>query len=218
MSHPAPPSYERLHESDPEESQDDQATNLRITHSVTVEASSASAPATPPPPYVLTKPSWSQIRFPTASNRNQIQNDTQHEEQASASSSLRNPTAVEMMFASRPPARPEVNTTQPGRHDVINVVQMSPEQREGYGTHMLFSCTVFWCCVISGWVFGLTAFILALCASDKSNERGKEREARNCARASITFSTLGVVFGIILTILYLLVIRPATYKTINWLS
>jgi len=95
-------------------------------------------------------------------------------------------------------------TTQQSGHRVINEIHDAPSQRESYCVHMIFSCSIFWCCGISGWIFGFAAFILAVTASEKT-ANGKYRQAQKLGKACIICCIIGAFLGAILTTIVIVV-------------
>jgi hypothetical protein len=196
MSHLPP--YEKLKESDEEVFDGNQPINQLTAGHGEVEPNNAATSCLPPPYDFNTS-------FPLASKSSQHQHGQQHHQQVGPSAGSSHTSDVEMLNPSGR-SHPSVDRGSQLRYNVINVIQVTPVQRESYGSHVAASCFVFWCCGISGWIFGFTAFILALCASDKSNERGKEEEARKMGKASTVFSIIGALLGIILTIIYFCIV------------
>jgi len=84
-------------------------------------------------------------------------------------------------------------------HQIITLAQVNPPERESYGVHLVLSCSVFWCCGIGGLVFGMIAFILAVCAIARSI-KGQVSQANKIGRTSVAFSIVGGLLGIILYI------------------
>jgi len=190
--------YARLQEPDDVQLiENDHATKEIIPDPVSVEPPSYSSSL--PPAYASSEPA-SQLRFPSESKQNQVQNDQLHPVPVARSAVLsEHLTAGDVLFSNGQPSS-SVNNAQQPTHHVVNVLQVTPEEHQRYSMHMLLSCFVFWCCGVSGWVFGLVAFVLAMCASDASYVRGKEKEASNMGKASLVLSIIGAVLGVILTI------------------
>jgi len=166
-----------------------------------------------PPPYTPTAPQNDFYSAPGCSNlardqRITIQpsssSHTQQYGQVKQSTILVDPSELEGLLSGGQQGQLMVDPQQSER-PVIHVFQVMPEERRpekrnSYIAHMLFSCSVFLCCGISGWVCGLSGFILALCANNKSSN-GKIKTASTMGKASIILSVIGAVIGGILMII-----------------
>jgi heme/copper-type cytochrome/quinol oxidase subunit 2 len=85
--------------------------------------------------------------------------------------------------------------SQPAQQVVVVTANRSPQSFVG---HIVLACFVFWFC---GCIFGLVAFILALCASHQTIQAPDS--ARKLGNASIGISVAGIVIAVIITILTL---------------
>jgi hypothetical protein len=65
-----------------------------------------------------------------------------------------------------------------------------------FGTLIPLACLVMWCC---GFLFGLIAFVLAVCGRDRAYV-GDGPEAHRLAQASLWVSIAGIVIAVIVVV------------------
>jgi len=187
------------------------------SQSVLDETEPSSSRTLSPPPYSPTAP---ENDFDPAPGRNSQKYDQktsghplsvplmQQQRQIKQTTLVINPSELNRLLSGGQPC-PSVGDPEQTELQVINI-QVMPEQQpptivrsKSYVAHIVFSCSVIWCCGLFGVLFGLIAFLLALCANNNSGN-GKVKKANSCGTASIILSVIGAVLGCIFLIVFII--------------